>query len=56
MKKGAFLEGQNPSLRPEVFATHLTYHGAMDYAKLELLELDPGEVLDFSVNSNPYGP
>jgi L-threonine-O-3-phosphate decarboxylase len=56
MKKGAVLEGQNPSPRPEVLATHLTYHGALDYAELERLELDPEEVLDFSVNSNPYGP
>ena len=56
MKKGAFLEGQNPSPRPEVLAAHLTYHGALDYSELEMLKLDPGEVLDFSVNSNPYGP
>ncbi len=32
------------------------YHGAFNYAELERLNLNPDEVLDFSVNSNPYGP
>lgn len=31
-------------------------HGALDFAELERLGLDPNDVLDFSVNSNPYGP
>jgi histidinol-phosphate aminotransferase len=31
-------------------------HGAFDYAELETLGLLPQEVVDFSVNSNPYGP
>ena len=31
-------------------------HGALDYAELERLSLHPWEVLDFSVNANPYGP
>lgn len=31
-------------------------HGALDFVELEQLGLDPNEVLDFSVNSNPYGP
>ncbi len=31
-------------------------HGAIDYAELASLGLTPEEVLDFSVNSNPYGP
>jgi histidinol-phosphate aminotransferase len=41
---------------------HLTHspekaiHGAIDYAELAHLGLDPAEVLDFSVNANPYGP
>ena len=34
----------------------ISVHGAFDYAELERLGLQPGEVLDFSVNSNPYGP
>ncbi|MDQ2884475.1 MAG: histidinol-phosphate aminotransferase family protein [Chloroflexota bacterium] len=29
-------------------------HGAMDYAELARLGLQPEEILDFSVNSNPY--
>jgi len=31
-------------------------HGALDFAELERLGLDPKDVLDFSVNSNPFGP
>jgi len=44
------------SPRPEVAATSLAHHGALDYAELERLGLKPDDVLDFSVNSNPYGP
>src|SRR5579884_1647436 len=33
-----------------------TVHGAFDYGELERLGLYPWEVLDFSVNVNPYGP
>jgi histidinol-phosphate aminotransferase len=31
-------------------------HGGFDYAELERLGLGPDDVLDFSVNSNPFGP
>lgn len=31
-------------------------HGAFDYAELARLGLSPDEIIDFSVNSNPYGP
>jgi histidinol-phosphate aminotransferase len=31
-------------------------HGAIDYGELARLGLYPSEILDFSVNSNPYGP
>lgn len=31
-------------------------HGALDFAELERLGIDPNNVLDFSVNSNPFGP
>ena len=31
-------------------------HGALDYEELERLELRPEEILDCSVNANPYGP
>ena len=30
-------------------------HGAFDFAELEQLGIDPNDVLDFSVNSNPFG-
>jgi histidinol-phosphate aminotransferase len=31
-------------------------HGALDFAELERLGIRPEDVLDFSVNSNPFGP
>ena len=31
-------------------------HGALDYAELEQLGLRAEDILDFSVNSNPFGP
>ena len=31
-------------------------HGALDFAELERLGLSPDDVLDFSANSNPFGP
>jgi histidinol-phosphate aminotransferase len=33
-----------------------TIHGALDYGELEHLGLSAEEILDFSVNVNPYGP
>ncbi len=31
-------------------------HGALNYGELERLGLDPRDIRDFSVNTNPYGP
>lgn len=31
-------------------------HGGINYAELEGLGLKPGEILDFSANTNPFGP
>ena len=31
-------------------------HGALNYSELRRLNIHPDDVLDFSVNSNPYGP
>ncbi len=42
--------------RPEVQATPYNQHGAFDYAELEALRLTPDQVIDFSVNINPFGP
>ncbi len=36
--------------------TECIVHGALDYAELERLGLRAQDMLDFSVNSNPYGP
>lgn len=41
--------------RAEILKTPLAYHGAFDYDELEQLCLSPDEVIDFSVNSNPFG-
>lgn len=32
------------------------YHGAIDFAELAEYGISPDEVIDFSVNSNPFGP
>ena len=42
--------------RPEIAKTSAAHHGAPDYTELEILGFSPDDVLDFSVNSNPYGP
>lgn len=42
--------------RPEILNAPTAHHGAFDYAELERLGLSPDAVIDFSVNSNPYGP
>ena len=48
--------GRLLSARPEVLTTPPDHHGALDYEELERAGLDPARMLDFSVNSNPYGP
>jgi histidinol-phosphate aminotransferase len=42
--------------RAAVQATPFSLHGAFDFSELEQLGLQPDDVLDFSVNSNPHGP
>jgi len=42
--------------RPEIYNLSPAHHGAFDYGELEQLGLNPNDVLDFSVSSNPYGP
>ena len=42
--------------RPEVQATPLDQHGALDFEELSRLGIAPDEIIDFSVNSNPWGP
>ena len=45
-----------PAPRPELSEIADVAHGAFDFAELERLGVAPEDVLDFSVNSNPYGP
>lgn len=45
-----------PPLRREVRELSACTHGGLDFAELRRLGLRPEEVLDFSVNLNPYGP
>lgn len=42
--------------RSEIARTSAVHHGAPDYTELEILGVSPDDVLDFSVNSNPFGP
>jgi histidinol-phosphate aminotransferase len=45
-----------PVPRSTVTTLQPTVHGARDYGELQRLGLNPDEVIDFSTNSNPYGP
>lgn len=56
MIDAAVHSGHRPLVRPEIWTTPAAHHGAFDYAELEQLHLKPEAVLDFSVNSNPFGP
>jgi histidinol-phosphate aminotransferase len=47
---------QPPSARPELADIRADYHGALNYAELSEYGIAPETVLDFSVNSNPFGP
>lgn len=42
--------------RPSLVSLSPAVHGARDYTELARLGLAPDDVLDFSTNSNPYGP
>ena len=44
------------SPRPEVMKAPHVPHGAPDFGELESLGYEPDDVIDFSVNGNPYGP
>jgi histidinol-phosphate aminotransferase len=45
-----------PEYRPALQQVSDVTHGALDFAELARLGLQPEAVLDFSVNGNPYGP
>ncbi len=42
--------------KPKVESLEVCEHGGLNYAELEGMDITPGEVLDFSVSSNPFGP
>jgi histidinol-phosphate aminotransferase len=42
--------------RPELLHVGAPAHGGLDLTELARLGLDPDQVLDFSVNTNPFGP
>jgi len=42
--------------RPEISRLTASYHGGPDHAELKALGLTPGDVIDFSVCSNPFAP
>ncbi len=42
--------------RAEIYSLPEVHHGAPDYQELEKIGIKPDQVLDFSVNSNPFGP
>lgn len=48
----------NNAPTPRVALTHIfpVVHGAIDYAELQQRRLAPDAVIDFSENSNPFGP
>jgi histidinol-phosphate aminotransferase len=45
-----------PEPRRPILSVPPVVHGAPDFAELRGLGLDPDDVLDFSANTNPYGP
>jgi len=47
---------QPPVARPEVLAVPPAAHGALDYVELDRLDIAADQIIDFSVNSNPFGP
>ncbi|MBI2865173.1 MAG: histidinol-phosphate aminotransferase family protein [Chloroflexi bacterium] len=42
--------------RPHIQSLTIGVHGGIDFGEIERLGLRPEEVLDFSVNANPWGP
>jgi threonine-phosphate decarboxylase len=45
-----------PEPRRPIMNVPPAVHGALDFGELQRLGLSPDEVLDFSANTNPYGP
>lgn len=47
---------EQPQARDSVQRLADVAHGALDYGELERLGLSPNQIIDFSTNTNPYGP
>jgi len=45
-----------PEPRRPIRSVPPVVHGALDFGELRCLGLDPDKVIDFSANTNPYGP
>lgn len=45
-----------PTPRPELKHIPRVHHGSLDHQELDERGLAPDDVIDFSVNGNPYGP
>ena len=45
-----------PQPRPYLLGLPKATHGGLDHAELHALGIDPETILDFSVNTNPFGP
>lgn len=43
-------------IRPRLSKLELCHHGGIDFSELKKLGISPGAIIDFSVNSNPFGP
>jgi len=54
--KNAVKQTTGPQPRAAVQRLADVAHGALDYGELERLGLKPEEMIDFSTNTNPYGP
>ena len=50
------MTNQIPTPRPELTQIPAAVHGALDYAELQRHGIAPAAVIDFSENSNPFGP
>jgi len=48
--------GRSRLVRPELLRLAAVHHGSVAASELAALGLRPGDVLDFSVNTNPLGP
>lgn len=56
LQKKPAISSARPLPRPELAKIPTAVHGGIDPAELARLGLDEEQILDFSVNTNPFGP